>query len=141
MRGNINRDMGRLSDAERDYDRARRLTAALPPAGDTVADDVTADSANGSGDNTPPSADNVPEAITERRFKSLLTIDDNAFVTLLGPSGLRQDHCPADDCRFLESRRGGNLPGGGGHQRPHPQQAGHRHGLSELRPAAPLQRL
>ena len=80
MRGNINRDMGRLSDAERDYDRARRLTAALPPAGDTVADDVTADSANGSGDNTPPSADNVPEAITERRFKSLLTIDDNATL-------------------------------------------------------------
>ncbi len=80
MRGNINRDMGRLSDAERDYDRARRLTAALPPAGDTVADDVTADSANDSGDNTPPSADNVPEAITERRFKSLLTIDDNATL-------------------------------------------------------------
>ena len=80
MRGNINRDMGRLSDAEREYDRARRLTAALPPAGDTVADDVTADSANGSGDNTPPSADNVPEAITERRFKSLLTIDDNATL-------------------------------------------------------------
>ena len=58
-----------------------------------------------------------------------LVIEPGEFVTLLGPSG----------CGKTTTLR--MIAGFEGHQRPHPEQARHRHGVPELRPSPPLQRV
>ena len=69
-----------------------------------------------------------------------LTIEPGSFVTLLGPSGCGKTTTLRMIAGF-ESPDEGEIYLGRGHQRPDPQQTRYRHGVPELRPAAPLQRI
>lgn len=75
IRGSIYQDMGQLAAAERDYRRANEMARTLNPA----EDGSSADS-DGNGHGSGESPEEVPAELAERRFKSLLTVDDNAEI-------------------------------------------------------------
>lgn len=79
LRAAIYHDMGCLTEAERDYRRAGAMARALHPAPSTAE----AAGAGGDAAQAAPEADDEEELSADlagRRFKTLLTVDDNATL-------------------------------------------------------------
>lgn len=77
FRGSVYQDMGRLVQAENEYKRARRMAEALvPPTPEqeqAMRDEQEAES-------QPAQGSDIPQELASERFRTLLTVDDNAEI-------------------------------------------------------------
>lgn len=80
FRGSLNQAMGRLVAAENDYRRANEMARALRPE-DYSGDEGGNGNATAAGsDNGDRNEDEIPEELAGKRFRTLLTVDDNAEI-------------------------------------------------------------
>lgn len=80
LRATIYHDMGRLAEAERDYRRAGAMARALHPAPEATENAAQPGAAEGSGPGESDEEDELSADLAGRRFKTLLTVDDNATL-------------------------------------------------------------